>query len=275
MEQTISKAYRTLAGPYKEFRRFSRRSEFMWRYTCNLGRVVAYRLGSRRVDGELARLVSELDAKGIAMTTVDKLLPGDSLYRELISAVARLESDKSVELASARAGGNAGAFKAFNVELLDGTPRRGDTFERFASQPAIRDVADGYFGLRTTLRACNVWHTLVTCEAPRQSQLWHRDPEDRYILKMFVFLSDIDEGAGPFSYAAGSHMKGERIRNGRLVERHGLQDSEMADLVPPGEWVKCTGAAGTVVFADTRGYHKGGLARQHERLLFVSMFLSY
>jgi hypothetical protein len=235
-----------------------------------------YRLGERQLNGDSARLIAELDAKGIATTTVDRVLSSDASYGELLAAVARLESDKSAELEAARRSGNVGGFKAFNVELLpDETPRQGDVFERFASQPPIRAVANGYFGMNTRLRACNVWHTLVTREPARQSQLWHRDPEDRYVLKMFVFLSDVDDGAGPFVYATGSHMKGDRTRKGPFVERHGLQDAEMADLVPPDEWVKCTGPKGTVVFADTRGYHKGGLARERERLLFVSMFLSY
>ena len=44
----------------------------------------------------------------------------------------------------------------------------------------------------------------------RDSQLWHRDPaNDEHLLKVFVYLTDVDEGAGPFMYAAGTHPEGD------------------------------------------------------------------
>ena len=48
----------------------------------------------------------------------------------------------------------------------------------------------------------------------------------------------------------------------------------MAEVVPAERWVKGTGPRGTLIFADTRGYHKGGLARERDRLLYTCQFLS-
>ena len=48
----------------------------------------------------------------------------------------------------------------------------------------------------------------------------------------------------------------------------------MAVVVPPEKWLKATGPKGTIVFADTSGYHKGGLARERDRLMYVCMFTS-
>ena len=56
--------------------------------------------------------------------------------------------------------------------------------------------------------------------------------------------------------------------------RYGLSDEEMGTLVPKDRWFLGT-ARGTVIIADTRGYHKGGLARKRERLVFVGMYLAY
>jgi hypothetical protein len=87
-------------------------------------------------------------------------------------------------------------------------------------------------------------------------------------------LSDVDGGCGPFQYASGSHMKSANA-NVRAFDKYGLGDDEMATLVPRDRWFVGTGPPGTIIFADTRGYHKGGLARQRERLVFVGMYLAY
>jgi hypothetical protein len=48
----------------------------------------------------------------------------------------------------------------------------------------------------------------------------------------------------------------------------------MAAVVPESQWIPCVGPKGTIVFADTRGYHKGGLARERDRIMYTCMFTS-
>jgi hypothetical protein len=36
----------------------------------------------------------------------------------------------------------------------------------------------------------------------------------------------------------------------------------------------CTGKKGTIIFADTRGFHKGGEARTRDRLMYNAMYTS-
>jgi hypothetical protein len=142
-------------------------------------------------------------------------------------------------------------------------------------------MANGYFGMLTKLRYYNVWHTFARQAPARESQLWHRDPEDRYVLKMFVYLTDVDEGAGPLTYAPGTHAQGAVITAGesRLVrEGHTnvrrSDDTKIDAVVPKKSWITAIGPKGTVVLEDTRDYHKGGLARERERILYTCMFNS-
>ena len=51
-------------------------------------------------------------------------------------------------------------------------------------------------------------------------------------------------------------------------------DQQMAAVVPESRWVKGVGKKGTIIFADTRGFHKGGLARGNDRTLYIAEFLS-
>jgi hypothetical protein len=48
----------------------------------------------------------------------------------------------------------------------------------------------------------------------------------------------------------------------------------MAERIPREEWVVCTGPPGTVVLADTCGYHKGGKPTKGDRLLWTAQFTS-
>jgi hypothetical protein len=152
-------------------------------------------------------------------------------------------------------------------------------FARFALQKQILQIVNGYYGMFTRLEAFNVWHTFPASHPPRSSQLWHRDPDDPHCtMKVFVYLSDVDEGAGPFHFAAGSHAKGCFHGEPAFLFRDGntsrSDDAQMATVVPRECWKRCLGPKGTIVFADTRGYHKGGHATQRDRILFVSMFSS-
>jgi hypothetical protein len=132
--------------------------------------------------------------------------------------------------------------------------------------------------MRAKLRYYNVWYTAASSVEARESQLWHFDREDNYILKVFLYLDDVDEGAGPFTYAPGTHRKGKHW--GISPEFHlegGVRrttDDQMKKVYPEEKWIRAVGKKGTIVFADTRGYHKGGEARTKDRLMFTCMYTS-
>jgi hypothetical protein len=142
-------------------------------------------------------------------------------------------------------------------------------------------IVNSYYGMLTKLRSFNVWYNFPTQEDARESQLWHRDPEDRLILKMFVYLTDVDEKTGALSYVPGTHNQGTLkiaprstlIKEGRLTVRR-VDDLHMNAAVPKELWVTAVGPKGTVVLVDTRGYHKGGLVLEGERIVYTCMFTS-
>ena len=263
--------------------RAGRRFELTWRYSFNLAPTLAYRYAKRPLPAESARVLADLDRNGVAITSVQQLMGSDSCYQELMEAVAKAEQDQAAVIAAARAdvraSGPAGV-KSFIYSLLGEYPtlQPQGIYARFALHGAILNIANGYLGMYSRLRYYNVWHTFPSGMQPRQSQLWHRDREDRYICKVFAYLSDVDDGAGPFTYAAGTHAKGRvRSQPRHFKEADGVQrsdDVQMAEVLSPEQWIRCTGAKGTIIFADTRGYHKGGEARERDRIMYTCMFTS-
>lgn len=254
---------------------------FKWRYLDNLRPSLAYRSHHGPLSGEAGRVLKDLDRYGIAITSANTLLGSDSLYGELRGAAYRLERDMAKEIAAARAAAyDPGGHKGFIFSLLGDRPalEANAVYARFALQEPILQIANAYFGMHTRLRYFNVWYTFATQVPPRDSQLWHRDPEDHHILKVFLYLSDVGDGAGPVIYAAGSHPKGTHRREPDYSRRKGdakrSSDAQMADVIPSEQWIKGVGPEGTMIFADTRGYHKGGLARERDRIMYLCMFTS-
>ena len=266
----------------KQAARTFRDSPFKWRYIDNLSPLIKYSVKPKSLSGEGRRVLTDLNRDGIAITTASKLLSDFSVYHELKTEVERIEQRLATELDQARKNAEGVAeHKTFIFNLLGDRPtlNSDDIMVRFALQKELLQMANAYFGMLTHLRFYNVWHTFATQAPARRSQLWHRDPEDHLILKVFVYLSDVDEGAGPFTYAPGTHLKGQIHQEPECFREPNRQakrseDDQMAAVVPPERWIKGLGDAGTIIFADTRGYHKGGLARTHDRIMYNCMFTS-
>jgi hypothetical protein len=231
---------------------------------------------------EAGRVLRELNAKGMAVTSAQALFPQQDCYQEMQHAVAELEQRLADEVNVGRQRANepqTDGSKPYLIRLL-GEPEldRQSIWARFAFQPEVVQIANEYYRLRSNLSTYNVWHNFATHAPARASQLWHRDPEDRYILKAFVYLTDVGLGHGPFTYACGTHPKGPyQTPPEYLFKEHETtrsDDTQMARVAPADQWLTCVGPMGTIVFADTRGYHKGGLAREGDRIVYVAEFLS-
>jgi Phytanoyl-CoA dioxygenase (PhyH) len=262
--------------------RAGRNSELIWRCLFNLAPTLAYTFNRSRLDGEARRVLESLNRDGVAMTTASSLFGSNSSFDELSTSVAHAQQELAAEIEDARlesANTGSAGTKSFIHALLGEYPRLdpGSIYARFALQSSILKIANAYLGMCTRLRYYNVWHTFVSNGEPRQSQLWHRDREDHYIVKVFVYLTDVDDGSGPFTYAPGTHGKGN-VRGTPAYSLEGVvrrtSDTAMSEVVPEDRWVKCVGERGTIVFADTRGYHKGGFALERDRIMYTCMFTS-
>jgi hypothetical protein len=262
----------------------ARRYDLAWRYGFNLVPSLQYRLSAKpELASEEQRVLHELNACGIAMSSVEALFDKGDLFTEMVETVSGLLADREAELDKLRSLADDTAkvgTKAFNVELLGGKPmfELTSVFARFALQQALLNIANAYFGMRVKLRYYNVWYNFATRSEARESQLWHQDREDLQILKVFVYLKDVDENTGALSYAPRTHRKGAlcdaqpEFFLEQRVQRS--TDDQMAAAVPSDSWIRACGRAGTVVFADTHGFHKGGEVREGDRLVYTVMFTS-
>lgn len=273
-----------MKGRIRSILKSIQKTDLVWRYSYNFSPTISYVVGAdNSLSSAETEIVRKLNNHGIAITSVNHLLVNDLDFKELDSAVAGLLKKKTGDIADLKLkAGNESAIgsKTFNLEALGSEPTfdAEDIFARFALNNTLLNIADAYFRMRAKLRYYNVWYTAASASAARESQLWHFDREDNYILKIFLYLDDVDEGSGPFTYALGTHRKGQ-FRS--IVPEYFLEggvrrttDEQMAVVFPRKNWRKCIGKKGTIIFADTRGYHKGGEARTKDRLMYTCMYTS-
>ncbi|BEP13698.1 hypothetical protein acdb102_20090 [Acidothermaceae bacterium B102] len=266
--------------------------EPVWRYVANAGPTRAYRKTASQqtsaLPPESARMLHDLNRDGCSRSTLEALTGDATLLGRLQETARAYESERAAEIAAQTKAlaevddlgdGNA---KLFLVQFLDA---RRPVIEPqgllavTALNPAIKAIADAYFAMRTRVADINIWRNLPSNHPPVSSQLWHRDqPDDYFVLKMFVYLEDVTDGAGPLSYGVGTHGKRERTwkpantwHDGFNIRAHDVDmDSGLGESRRP----RFTGPAGTVILADTQGWHKGGQATTTPRLLLQVLYAS-
>jgi hypothetical protein len=217
----------------------------------------------------LEPVLETLQRDGVAITDADTVF-GDS--EPFDAAAARAEELYRAPREESDA--DAGSKATFLTKLATGSYEADDPFVRLALHPDALAVANGYLRMYSHLRALDLWLTKPTEGPAIQTQLWHRDGDDVMNVKMFVYFTDVTPAAGPLRYAPGTHPLGAHRRLPEQDDQARSTDEQMAWVVPEHEWVLCEGRPGTVVFADTCGYHKQQKPDTDERLLLVSHYVS-
>jgi Phytanoyl-CoA dioxygenase (PhyH) len=214
------------------------------------------------------RLIDALRRDGVVVSTFDELVGDRALFDEAAAQARRLHEQWRPQEAE------AGSKASFLTKLATEHFRADDPFVRIALHPAVLNVANGYLRLHSTLRALDLWHTRPTPGAAVQTQLWHRDADDVMNVKLFVYFTDVRVPAGPLTYAPRTHPLGDLRTVPDHDEHWRTADDQMERVVPQDEWRILEGPPGTIVFADTCGYHKQLKPESDERVKLVAHYVS-
>lgn len=228
-------------------------------------RLIAARVRSRHGDGtawpegeDHGRIMADLRRDGIAM-------------------LSPVEVSKIDEIAA--------YFRGQPVQLPDGTeaplepeanaPMAAYALHRIVECPGLLDllnaspllrIASDYLGCTPTLSSLGVRWSFPNSGTLVRTQSFHRDIDDWRFLKLFIYLTDVDEDSGPHSYVRTSHASsfGWRARayaEGELKRRFG-----------PDKIATITGPRGTAFVADTIGVHRGLPPTTRPRLVLQAQY---
>ena len=219
---------------------------------------------------ELEPVVAALRRDGVVISDFVSVFGETGLFEEAAAEAARRYDQQD----AADQPVAAGSKETFLTKLGDPSYDVAHPFARIALHPRALAVANAYLGLRSTLRALDVWLTRPTPGPAIQTQLWHRDGDDIVNVKLFVYFTDVTPEAGPLTYARRTHPFGSRRELPERDEQARSTDEAMARVAPESEWLLCDGKRGTVVFADTCGYHKQRKPDTAERMLLMAHYVS-
>jgi hypothetical protein len=242
------------------------------------------------------RAVESLRADGLAVIPFSELVGDDRLWQDLSASAAAFADEAAGRIPEGMdrpAGKNDYLIRRFGgmTAMVEGRPiatlAAADPLIRFGASDAILNVVNAYRGTQTKLADLDTWYTVPFPAADERvaSQRWHRDPEDQHVVKVFVYFTDVDEGAGPFQYIKGSPEGGRygdlwawsRAMSSRLPwARRRLYPSEkrVEKRIPACDIATITAPAGTVIICDTSGLHRGGFAKRRPRVLSYHTYVS-
>lgn len=262
--------------------------EFDWGWNRNPASHRSFAKTPPHLDALQQRLLGELNQNGIAICHFSDLLDNSDLWTRLANEVATFTSSHQVQKSIARTQQafnekqdvNAVAHYILSYYNQNTKPliHSGTPLVDLALSSRILDVVNSYLGLWSRLIYFDMWHTLpLDTDTRILSQRWHRDPEDRKKIRIFLYFNDVDEQAGAMEYFAGSQLEGPY--QDLFPWRDPLRtpyppEEELERGIPASQRVLLSGTQGTLIFCDTAGFHRGGIAKTKPRIIATAAYVT-
>jgi len=134
---------------------------------------------------------------------------------------------------------------------------------RWGLADAQLDLAEWYIGLPAQYLGATIKLERADSVVADTRQ-WHRDVEDRRMLKLITYLSDVDDDAGPFGYL-DRNASDRAVRNLQYWSGF-ISDTQLETVLPRDQWCAATGPALSTTFVDTcRLLHRATPPRATDR----------
>jgi len=212
-----------------------------------------------------SRIVAGLRRDGVVVTSLQALA---------LSGTGKMLSS-AAELMDVYAGRAArGEFRHRYTTLVSG-----DELMQHPSIPwwgldqSLLRIAEAYLGLPVAYDGCHFYYTVADGRQVA-SRLWHRDFEDRRMVKVTVYLHDVDDGGGPYEILHRDFPGSQSLSGFNYpILTHEELAQRLGGAIDDRDVTSCTGPAGTVIFSDpaTR-YHRGKPAVSRDR---AAIFYNY
>ena len=145
-------------------------------------------------------IVAEVEARGLRGRVVRRPLPGGALAGDRGDGATASSPTTEADLAAGGDNVRVREGKEFVVRLHSYGVELGldDPWFRAVASRRMLDIANAYLRMWSKLEYVDVWYSVPQpADAERvSSQRWHRDYNDKHLLKVFLYLVDVDEDDG-------------------------------------------------------------------------------
>ncbi|PNU04337.1 hypothetical protein [Novosphingobium guangzhouense] len=209
-------------------------------------------------------IVETLNSKGVCITNLDDLrIPG---AHDVVESAWRLSSDFAPQARTLAKGG-----QQFIIVPPAEIVRHPQIF-RLGLHERLLDIVESYLGLPAAYDGAAINYT-VADGLEIATRKWHRDREDRRMLKVAVYLHDVDDEGGPFECIARKDPVRNDIDGYHYEFGYDAMLKQRLGADYANDLTSCTGRKGTVVFCDTaRFFHRGKPPTGRDR---AAIFYSY
>ena len=144
-----------------------------------------------------------------------------------------------------------------------------------ATTEPIFNVASEFYKCIPSLGVSKIHKSLVNDLPKSGTNFFHYDRNSLWFLKAFIYLNNVDENGGPFTYVEGSHKNKIKNLNNRKqqMESFRFTDEEITDYYGKDNIKQITGEVGDVIFANTVGIHRGTKTLEKERTMITMNFV--
>ncbi len=249
LHRAAARVRNSLKTRYEIGSRRKRQSGLRQRHRANLPRLSDFD----------RNILAALEQDGAAITSLDELARTGGCATFDIDAARRILADPQAA---------ANTRKDYMREASPAQLAAAPQLIAWGLEERFLAIAESYIGLPAAYRGA-IFRRDFADGQKLETRQWHRDAEDVRIMKIVVYVEDVDETGGAYCYLPKKFapQKGIELVDGRVP------DEIMDNLVAKENYVKCSGPAGTVVFTDTvTVWHRGSVPESADRL---SAFYAY
>tara|TARA_R100001082_G_C4363634_1_gene160673 strand:- start:2408 stop:3040 length:633 start_codon:yes stop_codon:yes gene_type:complete len=149
------------------------------------------------------------------------------------------------------------------------TNRYSESANEFLNDAFIQDIANNYSKCKDADR---VMTTVLNHYPDRESDSgggWHVDSKQPHQFKALLYLTDVDEDNGPFTFVRKSR---DIVKDLPMHSNNRITDETVEENVDPSDVIECLGPAGTCILADTTFLHRGKKIEKGKRVVYTTYF---
>ncbi len=236
--------------------------------------------GRPQLDETQERVLADVEARGFSVLSFRDLFSDPAEWAALEEMRDRFVAETEADIAKGGEHVRVRAGKEFVIRLHSYGVELGldDPWFRAVASRRMLDIANAYLEMWSKLEYVDVWYSVPQpADAARiSSQRWHRDYDDKHLLKVFLYLVDVRADMGPFQYVPES-QPGGAYGNAWPWEPLGQNyptEEELESLIPASAIEQFTAPAGTLIFCNTAGFHRGGFSTTDPRVLATATYSS-
>ena len=252
-------------------------SYLQWRYLSNASRTWRAWQSRDSQSDHVKRVALEIEQQGVVIGPANSYLSDEGRKALAEASASVLKLCESSEVQAILRNGQDVKGKDYIVRVVPKDLEYGSDSPllKVALDQTLLEIVAAYLRMWPRLHAVGAFLNFATEDEAKESQLWHRDSEDRKLVKVFIYLSDVGSEKGPFCYIPKTHPFSSGAGTvPHHKDKKRILDDEMASVFPKECWLECTGPANTMILADTVGFHRGGKPMTGTRLMITFTYTS-